>query len=200
MGLSRMPNEPVIHAPLNHIVRSPKWDNEKAYEMWIEEIPPGLERSNVEFQVIPDCPITDIRNLPPAEQPTLDREGYQILHSPFSDFGGLNLSSIEHLDGDEAKRRAMRTYLASMTEKLRDQYDGVKAVCFDWRVRNPEKQGGDSDCQVLIRYLSCQGAQICEPSLRSNPDHPHASHPGQNPSLRRGTGANHHCSIQRTRR
>ncbi|KAK0642961.1 hypothetical protein B0T16DRAFT_174494 [Cercophora newfieldiana] len=127
--------EPVIHVPLNHIARSPKWETEKAYEIWVEELPPGLKRSNVEFQLVPNCPITNIRSLPPSEQPTLDREGYQILHSPFAEFEKLGLSSIEHLDGDEGKRRAMRTYLASMTEKLRDHYDGVKAVCFDWRVR-----------------------------------------------------------------
>ncbi|KAK5654765.1 hypothetical protein OQA88_6801 [Cercophora sp. LCS_1] len=53
MGLPRILDEPVIHAPLNHIVQSPKWDNEKAYEMWVEEIPSGLKRSNVEFQLVP---------------------------------------------------------------------------------------------------------------------------------------------------
>jgi hypothetical protein len=134
MGSSCVLDKAVIYAPLNHIVPSPKWNDEKPHEMWVEQVPSDLERSNVEFQLISDCPITDIRSLPLAEQPILGREGFQILHSPFAEFKEMGLSSIENLDGDEGKRRAMRTYLAAMTEMLRDQYDGFKAVCFDWRV------------------------------------------------------------------
>ncbi|KAH6843148.1 hypothetical protein B0I37DRAFT_383847 [Chaetomium sp. MPI-CAGE-AT-0009] len=153
MGPPCLLDEAVIHAPLNHIVRSPKWNDEKAYEMWVEQLPSELERSNVEFQVVPDCTITDIRSLPPAEQPILDREGFQILHSPFAEFKEMGLSSIEHLDGDEGKRRAMRTYLASMTEMLRDHYGGVKAVCFDWRVRKFANRAYDRTPSIPMQAI-----------------------------------------------
>lgn len=95
-------------------------------------VPEGLPRSNVRFQLQNDCEVIDIRSLPDGLKPALDVHGFEIFRCPFP---GLDqLSSIENIGQDADKQQAMRSYLSFMAEKLRDQYNGTKAICFDWRV------------------------------------------------------------------
>ncbi|KAL8896036.1 MAG: hypothetical protein Q9207_007902 [Kuettlingeria erythrocarpa] len=53
----------VIYAPLNHLSRSTLWQEEKPYEIWMDKLPPGADRSNVTFEVIDNVLITDTRSL-----------------------------------------------------------------------------------------------------------------------------------------
>lgn len=130
--------EPPMHVSFNYLARVPKWEKEKPYEMWTEALPPGLSRSNVEFSQVENCELTDVRSLPADAQPTLDREGFEFWRHSFSDFP--ELSSIEGLSEDKAKRESMQRYLSTMTGALCAQFNGIKAVCFDWRVRLPPSE------------------------------------------------------------
>lgn len=118
--------------PLNYLSHSPDWATEMPYEMWTMTVPEGLPRSNVRFQLQNDCEVIDIRSLPDGSKPVLDVHGFEVFHCPFP---GLDqLSSIDNIGQDTNKQQAMRSYLSFMTEKLKEQYNGTKAICFDWRV------------------------------------------------------------------
>lgn len=124
-----------ITSPLNYLADIPLWKTEKPWEMWTETLPQGLtDRTNVQFQAVEDVMIDDVRDLPHESWPKLDREGFQYLSHDFPD---IKLSSIEDIQDDQDKKIAMQQYISTMTALLRDRFQGSKAVCYDWRVRDP---------------------------------------------------------------
>ncbi|KAL7918378.1 hypothetical protein ACQKWADRAFT_304297 [Trichoderma austrokoningii] len=133
---------------LNYLSQSPEWAAEIPYEMWTMTVPEGLPRTNVQFQLQDDCEVTDIRILPERLKPALDVHGFEVIHCPFP---GLDqLSSIENIGQNPDKQQAMKSYLSFMTEKLKDQYNGTKAICFDWRVRKATNRGYDKTPRVTF--------------------------------------------------
>jgi hypothetical protein len=123
-----------IHAPLNHLKDDPIYQDEKAYEIWLETLDPGIPRTNVKFEVVKDVSLTDVRSLTQAELPSLDAHGFEYFHHPFPD--SCNIRTADDIGHQPEQRQAMENYLVIMTDLLLSHFGGRKAVCYDWRVRD----------------------------------------------------------------
>ncbi|KAL8647403.1 MAG: hypothetical protein Q9210_005581 [Variospora velana] len=136
----------VIHAPLNHLSRSALWQEEKPYEIWMDKLPPGADRSNVTFEIIDNVPITDTRSLG-GNCPSLDREGFEIFRHPFPT--QCNIDNVDDVDRPE-KRQAVMEYLNIMTKELVDRFQGDRAICYDWRVRRSKADSYDAKPRIYF--------------------------------------------------
>ncbi|KAF1957121.1 hypothetical protein CC80DRAFT_561632 [Byssothecium circinans] len=125
---------PVIHASLNHLSDTDLWQVEKPYEIWMDEVPAGAERTNVSFDTIDNIPLTDIRQMG-KQKPTVEKEGFEVFVHPFPD--ECSITNVDDVDKPE-KRDAVSKYLKIMTGILSDRMAATKVLCYDWRVRRSE--------------------------------------------------------------
>ena len=122
-------------ATLSHLRDDPLYDGEMPYEIWSDNVSADVPRTNVKLNIVPDCPLTDIRSLG-KEQPELETWGFQWLKQEFPYHTGL--SNADYVDYPRQKQLdTLEMYLDTMSEFLREKLGCVKVVCWDWRVETP---------------------------------------------------------------
>jgi hypothetical protein len=123
-------------ASLAHLCKDPRYQQEAPYEVWADEIPAQLPRTNVNLELIHDVPVTDIRSLE-NDLPALETHGFEWLHHPFPIETGIKTADDISFDTPE-HRQGLEKYLASTIDMLKDRLGCDKVVCWDWRVRIPD--------------------------------------------------------------
>ena len=81
-------------ATLSHLSDDPIYKTEMPYEIWADSIADNVPRTNVKLNIIPDCPLTDIRTIAGEEnKPKLESWGFQWMHQDFPYHSGLHSAS-----------------------------------------------------------------------------------------------------------
>lgn len=121
-------------ASLAHLCKDPQYHEEAPYEVWADEIPAQLPRTNVKLELIHDVPVSDIRTLG-DRKPKLETHGFEWLHHPFPT--GTGIKGADDISfGTPDRRQGLEMYLASTINMLKDRLGCEKVLCWDWRVRN----------------------------------------------------------------
>ncbi|PMD15085.1 hypothetical protein NA56DRAFT_356977 [Hyaloscypha hepaticicola] len=121
-------------ATLSHLRDDAVYEEEMPYEIWSDNVSADVPRTNVKLNIVPDCPLTDIRTLGKKEKPALETSGFQWLYQGFPYHTGLH--SADYVDYPRQKQLdTLEKYLDAMSEFLREELGCVKVVCWDWRVR-----------------------------------------------------------------
>lgn len=120
-----------ILASLNHLKDDPLYQKERPYEIWLDEAPEGLPKTNVQFELHHNIPVTDTRSVGLHEF-NVEDQGFQFLHQPFPD--QFVISGSDAANSSPEQREAILGYLEYMAGFLCQSLGGTKAVCYDWRV------------------------------------------------------------------
>ena len=98
----------------------------------MENVEPGVKRTNVQLEIVEDIGLTDVRTVE-LGKPSLETHGFEYLHQKFPDQCGIKTAdSIGTSSPEQAKR--ISDYLDSITALLCETYACTKVLCFDWRV------------------------------------------------------------------
>jgi hypothetical protein len=134
-------------ATLSHLRDDAMYEEEMPYEIWSDNVSADVPRTNVKLNIVPDCPLTDIRTLGKKEKPALETSGFQWFYQGFPYHTGLH--SADYVDYPRQKQlNTLEKYLDAMSEFLREELGCVKVVCWDWRV--------DTHFCFFFLYLSLQ--------------------------------------------
>ena len=151
-------------AQLNHLRDDPVYHDEVPYEIWADNFPEDTPRTNVRLNLVPGCPLTDVRSIADESQrPTLATAGFEWMHQKFPRETGL-WGADDVNTATPAQRQALDRYLVTMAAFLQERLGCAKAVCWDWRVRRSK---GTLPRSVPNIY-SLQGAAKDGEDLRSN--------------------------------
>lgn len=121
-------------ATLTHLRDDPIYKEEMPYEIWADNVSESTQRTNVELDIVPDCPLTDVRSLG-DERPALEKWGFEWIFQDFPYDTGLH--SADCVDLETAKQRdVLGRYLNTMSDFLREKLGCEKVLCWDWRVYN----------------------------------------------------------------
>ena len=119
-------------ATLSHLRDNALYKEEMPYEIWADNLSENAPRTNVELDIVPDCSLTDIRNLG-NERPKLENGGFEWMYQEFPFHTGLH--SADYVEYPLPKQRdVLDRYLNSMSDFLREKLGCEKVVCWDWRV------------------------------------------------------------------
>ncbi|KAF2009095.1 hypothetical protein BU24DRAFT_415441 [Aaosphaeria arxii CBS 175.79] len=127
-------NDPTLptSATLSHLVDDPIYEEEEPYEIWADDLPVNVARTNVKLEIIPYCPLTDVRSI--DEKPQLEKFGFEWMHQDFPHHAGLHSSDCVDLKPRE-QQNVLDAYVASMSDFPQEQLKCFQVVCWDWRVR-----------------------------------------------------------------
>lgn len=120
-------------ARLSHLLDDPIYKQEIPYEIWADNISSDVERTNVKLNIVPDCPLTDARDLSEEDKPRLETCGFQWFHQDFPYEMGLRSADDVRTDTQE-HRDILDRYLNTMSDFLCEKIGCEKVVCWDWRV------------------------------------------------------------------
>ncbi|EHK20636.1 uncharacterized protein TRIVIDRAFT_223951 [Trichoderma virens Gv29-8] len=121
-------------ARLSHLCDDPIYKEEVPYEIWADNVPKDIERTNVKLNIVPDCPLTDIRGLDDEDKPQLETCGFQWFHQDFPYHTGLHGADDVNTT-TQAQSNTLDGYLTTMSDFLSERLGCEKVVCWDWRVR-----------------------------------------------------------------
>ncbi len=124
--------ESVVRVRMSHIKELPLYREQVPYEIWAENVSPGVDRTNVQLQIIDDIVLTDVRTLKSAK-PSLETHGFEYLYQKFPDHCGIKTADDIGTSSPEQAQR-ISDYFDNMIELLGDTYNCSKVLCFDWRV------------------------------------------------------------------
>ena len=125
-------NAPVL-ASLNHLSDLVDYKVERPYEIWLDEVPHGLEQTNVKFELQHDIPIIDARSVG-LDHFDIELHGFEFLKQRYP--AQCVISGADSANASEEQRSAILEYIRIMSDFLCEKYGGVMAVCYDWRVRS----------------------------------------------------------------
>lgn len=120
-------------ASLNHLSDLLDYKVERPFEIWLDKIPEGLEQTNVKFELQHNIPITDARSIG-LDQFDIELHGFEFLKQKFPT--QCVISGSDSANASDEQRAAILEYVNIMSDFLCETYGGVKAVCYDWRVRS----------------------------------------------------------------
>lgn len=120
-------------ARLSHLLDDPIYKEEVPYEIWADKVPKDVERTNVRLNIVPDCPLTDVRALDDADEPRLDTCGFQWFRQGFPYEAGIHTADDVRTDIQE-QRDALDRYLNTMSDFLCETVGCERVLCWDWRV------------------------------------------------------------------
>jgi len=115
---------------LNYLSSTPLYQEEKPYEIWQEDIPTGVQKTNVKFELYDDIPIHDARELG-IETFNIEKQGFEFLRQ---EYPHCNIRGTDDRNASPEQRDAILEYLDIMAKFLCERYGGTKAACYDWRV------------------------------------------------------------------
>jgi hypothetical protein len=122
-----MKDQPVdINATLTYLSDLPVYENEKLFEIWADNAPTELPRTNTEFTEHGDVLIEDLRYRP--IQPDLDSTGFTFLKHE-----SACLPRAEDMLAAEPTEMLYQ-YLEEVIELIKELLQADKVLCFDWRV------------------------------------------------------------------
>ncbi|KAK4208504.1 hypothetical protein QBC37DRAFT_379037 [Rhypophila decipiens] len=121
-------------ARLSHLLDDPIYKDEIPYEIWADKVASDVERTNVRLNIVPDCPLSDVRSLDDADKPQLDTCGFQWFRQDFPYDAGIHCADDVRTD-TQAQRDALDRYLNTMSDFLCETVGCEKVLCWDWRVR-----------------------------------------------------------------
>lgn len=120
-----------ILASLNHLKDDPLYQSERPYEIWLDEVPEGLPKTNVQFELHHNISLVDARSVG-LETFSVEEQGFQFLHQPFPK--QFIISGSDAANSTPEQRQAILGYLEHMADYLCESLNGTKAICYDWRV------------------------------------------------------------------
>lgn len=121
-----------VLASLNHLKDDPLYRTERPYEVWLDNVPEGLPKTNVQFELQHNVPIVDARSVG-LETFKIEEHGFQFLEQRFPT--QFAISGSDAANSTPEQREMILGYLDHMGEFLCKSLGGQRAVCYDWRVR-----------------------------------------------------------------
>ncbi|KAI1311973.1 hypothetical protein F5Y03DRAFT_381800 [Xylaria venustula] len=121
-----------ILASLNHLSGVNDYKKERPYEIWLDQLPRGLEQTNVRFELHDNIPVTDARSVG-FDQFDIELHGFQFLQQEFP--VQCRIDGSDSANASDEQRAHILSYIDIMSDFLCQTYGGVKAVAYDWRVR-----------------------------------------------------------------
>lgn len=116
---------------LNYLSDTTLYKTAKPYEVWLDEVPKGLQPTNVAFKLYHDRPIHDVREIG-IDHFSIEEHGFEFHEQKFPE--SCPVSASEDDIPTEKQRKAVLEYIDVMNDFLCEKLGGEKAVCFDFRV------------------------------------------------------------------
>jgi hypothetical protein len=120
-------------ARLSHLQDDLVYEEEIPYEIWADNVPDGIQRTNVKLNIVPDCPLTDVRSLAEEDRPELETFGFQWMHQDFPHQAGISRAD-DVSTATQEQRYSLDRYLDTMSAFLREKVGCERVMCWDWRV------------------------------------------------------------------
>lgn len=113
-----------MKASLSYLSNLPKYDVEKPYELWLDEVPAQIPWTNCMFKDESEIEFNDAR----AQDVQLDYDsfGFKYLSHPLTP----RLKSWQFWED----RSSRFEYLRDCIDLVRKEFRADKVICYDWRV------------------------------------------------------------------
>lgn len=122
-----------VQASLNFLKDDPLYKTVRPYEVWLDDnIPAGLPKTNVEFELYHNIPIVDARAAG-LETFSIEEQGFEFLYQNFPH--QFEIGGSDAANSSPEQRQSILGYLDHMADFLCRSFDAEKAVSYDWRVR-----------------------------------------------------------------
>jgi hypothetical protein len=118
-------------ASLNHLKDDPLYRIERPYEVWLDEVPKGLLKTNVKFELYHNVPVVDARSVG-LDTFSIEEQGFQFFPQDFPH--QFTISGSDAANSSPEQRQAILGYLDYMGDFLCESLGAERAVCYDWRV------------------------------------------------------------------
>jgi hypothetical protein len=121
-----------VLASLNFLKDDPLYKTVRPYEVWLDDdIPAGLPKTNVEFELYHNIPIVDARAAG-LETFSIEEQGFEFLYQNFPH--QFEIGGSDAANSSPEQRQSILGYLDHMADLLCRSFDAEKAVSYDWRV------------------------------------------------------------------
>lgn len=129
--------QPSFLGSLNHVRGLEQHQHERPYEIWLDQedyYPTDQAKTNIVLQLSHNICIRDARSVG-VRNFSIEEQGFQFIeHSMPKD---CKISGNTDVNASLAQRTAVLAYINIMGDLLCQKFGGSKAICYDWRVRQP---------------------------------------------------------------